>query len=156
MPCAICRRQARGFLWQDPSYCQTKTQAEGGEKSRPETAAFCSFRCQTLFGAIRKSREARYRWAEAPEDKVIDASDTERAAMAAALRPLGDYVVAVGVERPLAAYSREEIVTLIELVIDAYQAHLLEVAEREAAREDALFRRLEARRQSMPPKGVPF
>lgn len=87
---------------------------------------------------------------------MIDASTTEKAAMAAALRPLGDYVVAVGIERPLAAYRRDEILTLIELVIDAYQAHLLAVAEREAAREDALFRRLEASRQAAPPKGVPF
>ena len=154
MPCAICRRHPRGFLWQDPDH--RPTQAEGGKKSRPEAAAFCSFRCQTLFGAIRKCRETRRRWAEAAEDPVIDASETEKAAMAAALRPLGDYVVAVGVERPLAAYRRDEILTLIELVVDAYQAHLLEVAEREAAREDALFRRLEASRQAAPPKGVPF
>ena len=156
MPCAICRRQPRGFLWQDPEYRPTQTQAESGEKGRPETAVFCSFRCQTLFGAIRQSREARRRWAEAPEDPVIDASETEKAAMASALRPLGDYVVAVGVGRPLAAYSRAEILTLVELVIDAYQAHLLEVAEREAAREDALFRRLEARRTLPPAQGVPF
>ena len=154
MPCAICRRHPRGFLWQDPDH--RPTQAEGGKKSRPETAAFCSFRCQTLFGAIRQSREARRRQGQAEEEIMIDASETEKAAMASALRPLGDYVVAVGVERPLAAYRRDEILTLIELVIDAYQAHLLAVAEREAAREDELFRRLEARRQATPPKGVPF
>ncbi|RYU61313.1 hypothetical protein EWI61_04780 [Methylolobus aquaticus] len=87
---------------------------------------------------------------------MIDASETEKAAMVSALRPLGDYVVAVGVERPLAAYRRAEILTLIELVVDAYQAHLLEVAEREAVSEDALFRRLEARRALPPAKGVPF
>jgi len=156
MPCAICHRHARGFLWQDPDHRQSQIQTESGEQGRPETARFCSFRCQTLFRAIRKSRAAQRRWAQAGEDIMIDASETEQAAMAAALRPLGDYVVAVGVERPLAAYRRDEILVLIELVIDAYQAHLLEVAEREAAREDALFRRLEARRQSMPPKGVPF
>ena len=154
MPCAICRRHPRGFLWQDPEFRQT--QAEGGKKSRPETTVFCSFRCQTLFGALRKARKARRRQGQAEEANMIDASETEKAAMAAALRPLGDYVVAVGVERPLAAYRREEILTLIELVIDAYQAHLLEVAEREAAREDELFRRLEARRTLPPPQGVPF
>jgi hypothetical protein len=87
---------------------------------------------------------------------MIDATDTEKAALAAALRPLGDYVVAVGVERPLAAYSRAEILTLIEIVVDAFQAHLLEVAEREAEQQAELFRQLDRRRAATTAKGVPF
>ena len=87
---------------------------------------------------------------------MIDASDTEKAAMAAALRPLGDYVVALGVERPLAAYSRDEILTLVEIVVDAFQAHLFEAAEREAERESALFSHLERRRVSPLSNGDPF
>lgn len=87
---------------------------------------------------------------------MIDATDTEKAALAAALRPLGDYVVALGVERPLAAYSREEILTLVEIVVDTFQAHLLEVAEREAEREAERFRHLDRRRASPLPNGDPF
>lgn len=87
---------------------------------------------------------------------MIDATETEKAAMAAALRPLGDYVVALGVERPLAAYSREEILTLVEVVVDSFQAHLLEAAEREAEREAELFRQLDRRRAAPLPNGDPF
>lgn len=87
---------------------------------------------------------------------MIDATETEKAALAAALRPLGDYVVALGVERPLAAYSREEILTLVELVVDAFQAHLLEAAEREAEREAARFAHLDRRRAAPLPNGEPF
>ena len=87
---------------------------------------------------------------------MIDATDTEKAAMAAALRPLGNYVAALGLERPLAAYSREEILTLIEIVVDAFQAHLLEVHERQAEQEAEHFRRLDQRRQCQSSTGVPF
>lgn len=87
---------------------------------------------------------------------MIDATDTEKSALAAALRPLGDYVVALGVERPLAAYRRAEILTLIEIVVDAFQAHLLEVAEREAEQQAELFRQLDRRRFTHTAKGEPF
>lgn len=160
MPCAICRRQPRGFLWRDPAAHKTPGPAQGqkGQESRPETAAFCSYRCQCLFGALRKVRADRQRWpqGEKTEGAVIDATDTEKAAMAAALRPLGDYVVALGIERPLAAYSRDEILTLVEIVVDAFQAHLLEVAEREAEREAERLRHLDRRRASPLPNGDPF
>jgi hypothetical protein len=146
MPCVICRRQARGLLWQSP---------KARPETRRETFAFCSFRCQTLFGAFRKLQEQRQRRLQKTEVPVIDASDTEKAAMAAALRPLGDYVTDLGLERPLAAYSREEILTLIEIVVDAFQAHLLEVAERQAEQDAERLRRLD-RRRNQPTTGEPF
>lgn len=159
MPCAICRRQPRGFLWQDPAARKTRpAQGQKKQESRPENAAFCSYRCQLVFSALRKIRADRQRWpqGEATEGAMIDATDTEKAALVAALRPLGDYVVALGVERPLAAYSREEILALVEIVVDAFQAHLLEVAEREAEREAALFAHMERRRAPPSPHGDPF
>jgi len=147
MPCAICRRHARGFLWQTP---------QARPEARRETVRFCSFRCQTLFGTLRKIREAQRRWPHETEVAVIDASDTEKAALAAALRPLGDYVAERGLQRPLADYCREEILTLIEIVVEAYQAHLLEVAERQAEQEAERWRRLERRRSAPPTTGDPF
>jgi hypothetical protein len=162
MPCAICRRQPRGFLWQDPAARKTagpaQRLAQRRQKSRPEVVAFCSYRCQFVFTALRNVRENRCRGGEEnpPEDAVIDATDTEKAAIAAALRPLGDYVVALGIERPLAAYRRDEILTLVEIVVDAFQALLLVVAEREAEREAALFAHLDRRRAAPMPHGDPF
>ena len=84
---------------------------------------------------------------------MIDATETEKAAMAAALRPLGDYVAELGLDRPLATYSREEILTLVEIVVDAFQANLLEAHERQAELEAEHFRRLEQRRHTPSPTG---
>ena len=55
---------------------------------------------------------------------MIDSTNLEKAAMTAALRPLGEYVGAVGMQRPLADYSKEEVLTLVEVVITAYQNHM--------------------------------
>lgn len=79
---------------------------------------------------------------------MIDATATERSAMAAALRPLGDFVTEFGLARPLADYSREDILTLIEIVIDAYQAYLLEAHERQAERDEAYLEHLTSRRRN--------
>lgn len=78
---------------------------------------------------------------------MIDPSETEQAAMAAALKPLGDLVVALGLERPLAQYSRDEILRLVEVVVDAYQAHLLEAHEQQAAIDAAYLEHLSRRRR---------
>ena len=50
-----------------------------------------------------------------------DATDLERAAMAAALVPLGEYVGSIGMHRPMADYSKQEVLTLVEVVVTAYQ-----------------------------------
>ena len=55
---------------------------------------------------------------------MVDATDLEKAAMAAALRPLGEYVGSIGMTRPLADYKKEEVLTLVEVVITAYQDHM--------------------------------
>ncbi|MBF0309886.1 MAG: hypothetical protein HQL56_10185 [Magnetococcales bacterium] len=54
---------------------------------------------------------------------MTDATDLERAAMAATLVPLGEYVGSIGMHRPLADYSKEEVLTLIDVVVSAYQNH---------------------------------
>ena len=93
------------------------------------------------------------------ENAVIDPTDLELAAMRAALAPLGDYVSSIGMNRPLADYGKEEVIRLVEVVIDAYQAHLLDEHERMAERERAFFeQRLAAQAQVAigPDKRIPF
>lgn len=87
---------------------------------------------------------------------MIDATETERAAMVAALRPLGDFVAQLGLQRPLADYNRDEILTLVEVVVDAYHDHLVEAAEHEATRDAERLQRLEQRQSSTLTRGVPF
>ena len=58
---------------------------------------------------------------------MVDPTETEQAALAAALAPLGEYVASIGMERPLADYSRDEVLTLIEVVVTAFQDHLIRV-----------------------------
>jgi hypothetical protein len=55
---------------------------------------------------------------------MTDATDLEKAAMTAALSPMGEYVGSIGMQRPLADYKKEEVLTLIEVVITAYQDHM--------------------------------
>ncbi|MBF0154591.1 MAG: hypothetical protein HQL64_12690 [Magnetococcales bacterium] len=52
---------------------------------------------------------------------MTDATDLEQAAMAAALRPLGEYVGSIGMHRPLTDYTRQEVLTLVEVIITTYQ-----------------------------------
>jgi hypothetical protein len=87
---------------------------------------------------------------------MIDATVTERAAMAAALHPLGEFVAEVGLEKPLADYTRDQILTLVEVVVDAYHEHLVEAAEREATLEAERLQRLEQRSISPTTRGVTF
>ncbi len=58
---------------------------------------------------------------------MVDPTELEQAAMAAALGPLGEYVASIGMDRPLSDYSRQEVLSLIEVVVTAYQDHLIRV-----------------------------
>ena len=57
---------------------------------------------------------------------MVDPTELEQAAIAAALAPLGEYVGSIGMDRPLADYSRKEVLTLIEVVVTAFQDHLIQ------------------------------
>lgn len=70
---------------------------------------------------------------------MIDPTEMELAAMHAALAPLGDYVASIGMHRPLAEYGKAEVLRLIEVVVDAYQAHMVDEHERLAAKDRAYF-----------------
>ncbi len=62
---------------------------------------------------------------------MIDPTKHEKDAMAAALKPLGEYVASIGMHRGLANYTKEEILTLVEVTITAYHDHLREAVKDE-------------------------
>ncbi len=127
MKCAICSRQARGFGCYNPALPPTSS------RRYSDRWVFCSMRCQSAYANLMD------RLTSLQEDAVIDPTDMELAAMRAAIIPLGDYVASIGMDRPLADYRKEEVLRLIEVVIDAYQAHMLDEHERMAAKDRAFF-----------------
>ena len=107
---------------------------------------FCSRRCQDAFCKLMDKTEGR----------MIDPSDLEREAMQACLSPLGEYVGAIGMARPLADYTRDEVLTLIDVVVTAYQSQMIEAHERMAAKDRAFLEaRLASQGQAIA-QGVPF
>ena len=140
MKCAICFRKAKGYGWFNP-------RLKPSDPNRySDKWVFCSRRCQDAFCQLMSKTEAR----------MIDPSDMELAAMRACLSPLGEYVGSIGMERPLADYTREEVLTLIDVVVTAYQDQMLEEHERMAAKDRAFLEERLARQGQTSPKGVPF
>ncbi len=123
MKCAVCHRTAKGFGWFDPRVPRS-------DPSRyNDKWVFCSRRCQEAFSKRMNKTEGR----------MIDPSDMEIAAMQSCLAPLGEYVGSIGMQRPLADYSRQEVLTLIDVVVTAYQDRMLEEHERMAAQDRKLL-----------------
>ena len=147
MKCAVCSRQERGFGYFNASLLRSDP------RRYSDRWMFCSMRCLTAFSKVMQ------RLTSIEEKAVIDPSDLELAAMRAALAPLGDYVTSIGMKRPLADYRKEEVLRLVEVVIDAYQAAMLAEHERMAERERTFFeQRLAAQAQvaSGPDTRIPF
>lgn len=65
--------------------------------------------------------------------EMIDKSEMEIAALRACLAPLGEYVGSIGMQRQLADYGKDEVLTLIEVVVTAYQDCMVDQHERMAA-----------------------
>ena len=51
---------------------------------------------------------------------MVDPTAFEQDCMANVLRPLGEYVAELGIHKTFDALSREEVLTLIEVVVTAY------------------------------------
>jgi len=60
---------------------------------------------------------------------MIDASDFERDCMNKALRPLGEYVAEIGTDKAFQDLTREQVLTLIEVVVTAYMDELSKGSE---------------------------
>ena len=87
---------------------------------------------------------------------MIDPSEMELTAMVSCLAPLGEYVGAIGMQRPLADYSKDEVLMLIDVVVTAYQEHMLVEHERMAERDRAFLEARLARQGKPASTGVPF
>lgn len=140
MTCAVCYRQARGFGAFHPRLTR------GDPNRHPPRWVFCSRRCQRAFTTILDKTEG----------VMVDPTDLERAALQACLVPLGDYVAALGLQRPLADYSRAEVLTLVEVVVTAFQDFMIDAHERLAARDQAFFEEQRRRQPAVPTTEVPF
>jgi hypothetical protein len=94
--------------------------------------------CQNAFSQIMNKTEGH----------MIDPTEMEIAAMRSCLSPLGEYVGEIDMTRPLADYSREEVLTLVDVVVSAYQAHMLAEHERMAAKDRTFLEQRIAQQQT--------
>ena len=67
---------------------------------------------------------------------MIDLTKAEKDSIESALKPVGEYVAEIGMNRPLAAYSREEVLCLIEVAVTAYQGSMRKKEESSNLMED--------------------
>ena len=100
--CFICKREAHRFGFIPPPLRASYP------ANRKMMKHFCSMNCQRIFSNPFK------------ENKMIDLTKNEKEAIESALKPLGEYVTEIGMDRPLSAYSREEVLCLIEVAVTAY------------------------------------
>lgn len=140
MTCAVCSRTAKGFGYFNPRLPRSDP------RRYSDRWLFCSMRCQNAFSLLMEKSGGH----------MIDPSDMELAAMASCLAPLGEYVASIGMQRPLAGYRKEEVLMLIEVVISAYQEHMLAEHERMADKERAFFEERLSRQSQNASTGVPF
>jgi endogenous inhibitor of DNA gyrase (YacG/DUF329 family) len=96
--CAICKRESHGFGFIPPPL----------RANHKKHKHFCSMNCQKIFSNHFK------------ENKMIDLTKNEKEAIESALKPVGEYVAEIGMDRPLSSYSREEVLCLIEVALGAY------------------------------------
>lgn len=85
---------------------------------------------------------------------MIDPTDMEITAMRSCLTPLGQFVGDIGMDRALADYSKDEILQLIDVVVTAYQAHMLAEHQRMAAMDRAFLEQRIAIQQGLAATGA--
>jgi hypothetical protein len=98
--CAICLRKTRGFGFSPHLIGYV---ARSNQK-------FCSLRCLNFYEALFRKGNG-----------MVDPTDFERVAIQSCLMPLGECVAEIGMDKPLSAYSKEQVLTLIEVIVTAYQ-----------------------------------
>jgi hypothetical protein len=90
------------------------------------------------------------------EGQMIDPSELEIASMQHCLGPLGDFVESLGMNRPLADYSKQEVLDLIDVIVTTYQERMVTEHERIAERDRSFLEARLARPQPIRGPGVPF
>lgn len=115
MKCAVCLKDHRGFGYIQPPFRINTVMGRSSYRK------FCSMRCQSLYTTIKKIKGAEH---------MIDPTKHEKEAMQAALTPMGEYVASIGMSRGLDNYTKEEVLTLIEVVVTAYHDKLFELTSK--------------------------
>ena len=116
--CEICYREAQGFGFIPPPL------RAGDPRNRKQRKHFCSRNCQEIFYQYFKS------------NNMIDLTKAEKDSIESALKPVGEYVAEIGMDRPLSNYSREEVLCLIEVAVTAYQDSMRQKEEDSNSMED--------------------
>ncbi len=98
--CAVCRGPARGFGWFDPT---------SAKPPRP-SVSFCSITCQGWWVRLARRSTA-----------MVDLTEQERAAMRAAMRAMAEVMAEIGWTTPLNALSEQQVLTLAEVAVGAFQ-----------------------------------
>ena len=106
--CAICSKPSRGFLYGHPQTQETQAQF----LSRCQS--FCSYHCQSLYYQQFIQGELNMNHFEQIEQKAREAT----------LKPLAQLVKIIDVDKPIAHYSKDEALALVDTVIDHYQDFL--------------------------------
>lgn len=114
--CAVCGREARGVGWFNP------WMKAADPRQAQHMRWFCSRRCQNAYARQMKLQ------GNVPMDRP---TELEKEAITETLPALGEYVARLGMERPLAQYSREEILGMVDVIVTVFQQHLVEKLERE-------------------------
>ena len=116
--CSNCLREAGGFGFIPPPL------RAGDPRNRKQRKHFCSRLCQEIFYQYFKS------------NNMIDLTKAEKDSIESALKPVGEYVAEIGMDRPLSNYSREEVLCLIEVAVTAYQDSMRQKEEDSNLMED--------------------
>jgi hypothetical protein len=108
----------------------------GSAKRYPIDWVFCSMRCQACFHRLYVSGlkmlkpDGHGSVVMAQGAVMIDPSEAEIIAMRRCLKPLGDAASAIGINRPLASYSQDEALRLINAVVTTYVETMVQEHER--------------------------
>ena len=108
----------------------------GSAKRYPIDWVFCSMRCQACFHRLYVSGlkmlkpEGHGSVVMAQGAVMIDPTEAEIIAMRRCLKPLGDAASAIGINRPLASYSQDEALRLINAVVTTYVETMVQEHER--------------------------
>jgi hypothetical protein len=105
--CAVCKRPARGFGWQEP---------QRAKHPRPP-AWFCSFACQTLFW----ERTRRFL-------AMVDLTQEEQSAMRHAMKMVAEIMEEIGWNTRLIDLTEPQVLTIIEVAIGGFQDAMREIA----------------------------
>ena len=111
--CAVCKRPARGFGWQEPQ-----------RVSRPRPSVwFCSMLCQRFF-----TDQARR------SSGMVDLTEQEQSAIRAAVKRVAEIMEEIGWQTRLIDLTELQVLTLIEVAVGGFQDAMADIAAAQADR----------------------